>query len=129
MSSSQCTAVGQYAALNESTPPLVEVWDGTGWSLVAGVTGNGQLDGIDCTGISTCMAVGSYANHEIDGAWSNAAIAKPPGTYGPVLASVSCTSASHCIAVGFATGKASDTTYNLSEIWKGSSWALLSTPN
>jgi hypothetical protein len=129
VSSSQCTAVGQYAALNGSTPPLVEVWDGTGWSLVAGVTGNGQLDGIDCTGISTCMAVGSYANHEIEGAWTNAAIAKPAGTYGPVLASVSCASSSHCIAVGFATGKSSDTTYNLSEIWKGTSWALLSTPN
>ncbi len=129
VSSSQCTAVGQYAALNEAMPPLVELWNGTEWSLVAGVTGNGQLASIDCTGVSTCMAVGSYADDEIDGAWSKAGIAKPTGTYGPVLASVSCSSASHCVAVGFSTGKASDTTYNLSEIWKGSSWALLSTPN
>ena len=129
VSSSQCTAVGQYAALNEAMPPLVELWNDTEWSLVAGVRGNGQLAGIDCTGGSTCMAVGSYADDEIDGTWSKAGIAKPTGTYGPVLASVSCTSASHCIAVGFSTGKASDTTYNLSEIWTGSSWALLSTPN
>ncbi len=129
LSSSQCTAVGQYAALNGATPPLVEVWDGTEWSLVAGVTGNGQLASIDCSGVSTCMAIGSYADYEIDGAWTKAAIAKPAGTYGPVLTSVSCDSAFHCIAVGFSTGKGSDTTYNLSEIWKGSSWMLLSTPN
>ncbi len=128
VSSSQCTAVGQYAALNEASPPLVETWDGTEWSLVTGVAGNGQLASVDCTGVSTCMAVGSYADDEIDGAWTAAAIAKPAGTSGPVLSSVSCNSSSHCIAVGFATGKASDTSYNLSEIWKGSSWALLSTP-
>ncbi len=129
VSSSQCTAVGQYAALNEASPPLVEVWNGTVWSLVAGVPGNGQLASIDCTGVSTCMAIGSYADDEIDGAWTKAPIAKPVGTYGPVLTGVSCTSSSHCVAVGFSTGKASDTTYNLSEIWQGSSWALLSTPN
>ncbi len=129
VSSSQCTAVGEYAALNESMPPLVEVWDGTEWSLVAGVAGNGQLASIDCTGVSTCMAVGSYADDEVAGAWTPASIAKPAGTYGPVLSGVSCHSASHCLAVGFSTGKASDTTYNLSEVWKGSSWSLLSTPN
>ena len=129
LSSSQCTAVGQYAALDESTPPLIEAWNGTQWNLVAGVVGNGELESIGCTGVSTCMAIGSYAAEEIDGSWTSAPIAKPAGTYGPVLTSVSCTSAVHCIAVGFSTGKASDTTVNLSEIWKGSSWALLSTPN
>jgi hypothetical protein len=129
VSALQCTAVGQYAALNEDSPPLVEVWNGTQWSLVSGVAGDGQLDSIDCSAATTCMAVGSYANDEIDGGWANSAIAKPAGTYGPVLAGVSCTSASHCIAVGYSTGKGSDTTDNLSEIWKGASWALLPTRN
>ena len=129
VSSSQCTAVGEYAALNETTPPLVEVWNGTKWSLVAGVAGDGQLASVDCTGASSCMAVGTYADDEIDGGWTTAAIAKPAGTYGPELTSVSCTSVIHCIAAGFSTGKASDTTYNLSELWKGSSWKLLATPN
>jgi hypothetical protein len=75
------------------------------------------------------MAVGSYAEYESTSGWKHASIAKPRGTYGPVLTGVSCTSASLCIAVGFSTGNASDTTYNLSEIWNGSSWALLHTPN
>ncbi len=129
VSGSQCTAVGQYAALNEATPPLIETWDGMKWSLVAGVTGDGELDGVDCTAVATCMAVGSYAEHEVDGGWSPATIAKPAGTYGPILAGVSCVSASHCMAVGYATGKGSDTTDNLSESWNGASWVLLPTPN
>jgi hypothetical protein len=129
VNSSQCTAVGQYAAPNEATPPLVEARDGRQWSLVAGVTGNGQLNSINCTDVSTCMAVGSYADNEIDGGWTKAATAKPAGTSGPILASVSCVPATHCIAVGYSTGKRSDTTVNLSESWKGSSWALLPIPN
>ena len=127
--SSQCTAVGQYSALSGASAPLVEVWNGAAWSLVAGVTGKGQLVSIDCVGMSTCMAAGSYAESETAGGWTQLSIVRPAGTYGPVLNGVSCTSASYCIGVGFATGLSSDTTYTLSEIWDGSSWASLHTPN
>ena len=127
--SSQCTAVGQYAALNEASPPLVEVFNGTVWSLVAGVPGNGQLASIDCTGVSTCMAIGSYADDEIDGAWTKAPIAKPLGTPGPVLTGVSCTSflPLRCRRILDRQGQRHD--LQPVRVWQGSSWALLSTPN
>ena len=116
VASSQCTAVGQYSALSGASAPLVEVWNGTAWSLLADVTGNGQLASIDCGGMSTCMAAGSYAESETGGGWTQLSIVRPAGTYGPVLNGVSCASTSYCIGVGFATGLSSDTTYTLSEI-------------
>jgi hypothetical protein len=128
VSASHCTAVGDYAALNGTSPPLIESLNGTSWKLVAGATGNGELDSIDCTGGSACMAVGSYAEYQTSAGWKHYAVVTPKGTYGAVLASVSCPAASKCMAVGFSTGDASDTSYNLSETWNGSSWALLPTP-
>jgi hypothetical protein len=129
LSPSHCTAVGDYAALNGTTAPLIESWNGSAWKLVAGATGDGELDGVDCTGVSTCMAVGSYGQYQTSAGWKHSAIVAPKGTYGAVLASVSCPAASKCIAVGFSTGDGSDTTYNLAEAWNGSSWALLTIPN
>jgi hypothetical protein len=128
LAGSHCTAVGQYAALTGASPSLVAVWDGRAWSLVAGLAGNGELAGVDCIAVATCMAVGPYAESEAKGTWMQVPIIRPAGTYGPFLDSVSCTSASHCIAVGFSTSVSSDTTYNLAEVWDGSSWALLPTP-
>jgi len=129
LSLSHCTAVGDYAALNGTSPPLIENWNGTAWKLVAGATGNGELDSVACTGGSACVAVGSYAESQTSAGWKHSAIVTPKGTYGAVLASVSCPAASKCLAVGFSTGDASDTTYNLAEAWNGSSWALLTIPN
>jgi hypothetical protein len=128
LSATHCTAVGEYAALNGTSPPLIESWNGTAWKLVAGATGNGELDSIDCTGGSACVAVGSYAESQTPAGWKHSAIVTPAGTYGAVLASVSCPAVSKCIAVGSSTGDSSDTTYNLSEAWDGSSWSLLSSP-
>jgi hypothetical protein len=129
LSAAHCTAAGEYAALNGTSPPLIESWNGTAWKLVAKATGNGELDSIDCTSASACMAAGSYAEYETSAGWKHTGIVTPQGTYGAVLTSVSCPAAPKCLAVGFSTGDASDTTYNVSETWNGSSWALLSTPS
>jgi hypothetical protein len=55
-----CTAAGQQVYTKTPAGPLVEVWDGTSWTVTpaAQPRGVGQFDGISCTAPTTCTAVG-----------------------------------------------------------------------
>ena len=131
VSSSACVAVGTWHDAS-GTFTLAESWDGTVWTVqttqnIAGATT--VLHGVSCTSSSACVAVGTasgpaqhFAISEVwDGtAWKPQPVPKPSpyGPYATSLASVSCTSASSCTAVG---GNGSGP---FAAQWNGTSWSL-----
>ena len=116
-SSSACTAVGNgytggFPSSTDSS--LVEVWNGTSWSVQAtpnptGVTSS-VLSGVSCASPAACSAVGSYVNSlgsEVTLAevwngtsWSVQLTPNPSEAKATALSGVSCTSAILCTAVG-----------------------------
>lgn len=104
-----CVTVGEFAY-----KPFVEQWDGTEWRIpdVPHPTDSPKirLEGVSCTSSSACMAVGSiedksemsrpYAERWDGSKWSivEMPVLRREG-YGS-LRSVSCLSASSCVAVG-----------------------------
>lgn len=120
-----CEAVGSYQpGNNQSDVPLVEFWNGSGWSIQESPTPAGpassRLNRVSCTSPTACMAVGySYVGARCvdpnspgpctqlpfaevwDGkSWS---IQSPPLPASPAageLTGVSCTTATACTAIG-----------------------------
>ncbi|MGN6608382.1 MAG: ComEC/Rec2 family competence protein [Jatrophihabitans sp.] len=92
-----------------------------------------RLVSVSCPTASFCMTVGSHASsstapaqalgYRWDGSsWHLApAVAVPAGADGVDLTSVSCTSASFCLAAGFAE-RGSDHAFLLAERWDGHAW-------
>jgi hypothetical protein len=147
-STTACTSVGSaWATLNYQPPrvPLVERWDGTGWSVQSTPQpgGDTELSGVSCR-TTFCVAVGSTASQRTDpfrqplamswdgAAWTVQSVPIPAGAEGADLVAVSCTSASSCVAVGNST---KDPTSSLTQAfiaaWNGSTWTLpsFSTPS
>jgi hypothetical protein len=126
-----CIAVGSYFARSGSSFPLIEQWNGSGWTIVTGATHDGALLGVDCSSSSACMAVGfspsgTFTEMMSGSAWTVEKSPNPKGTgHSAVLAAVSCAEANSCNSVGYDTGAGSDTTYNLIESWNGSSWEIV----
>ena len=138
-SPTSCMAVGMGF---EST--LAEQWDGSTWSIVATpYLGNigvvlSVLDGISCVSSMNCIAVGYYYKGQQPGqplveSWDGAtwSFVVSPTFTGPngsnELTSVSCTSPTACVAVGFQVGPGSYET--LIETWDGSAWSITPSPN
>jgi hypothetical protein len=147
-SASACTAVG----VTETAPsansagsraPLAERWDGTSWTIqptpspsgeIGGAAGGSALLGASCTSATACTAVGYFVNgnpgngtlaETWDGAsWTIKPTPDQSGATSTTLASVSCTSATACTAVGSA-GSAG----TVAERWDGTSWTIQPTPN
>lgn len=129
ISTTNCTAVGDYWALPGETVVLIETWNGTKWSLVAGAGASGFLNGVSCSAFSECMAVGdsvpvTLAEQQNGPGWSVLPSPNPSGMSASSLSGVSCASPSSCNAVGYSIGSNSDTTYNLAETWNGHHWTL-----
>jgi hypothetical protein len=120
VSSNNCWAIGHYlldsGEFNEQT--LIEHWDGSSWSLVdspnATSSTDNHLSGITCVSATECWAVGRYIEEvgnprqdqtfvELwDGSsWSIATSANSSPDQPNGLNAVTCTSQSHCWAVGF----------------------------
>jgi hypothetical protein len=135
-STQTCIAVGGYVR-SRAPLPLAERWNGSSWSLLQiplpAADASGFLNGVSCTSINACTAVGYY---QIDGnlpfglieRWNGSSWsiqANPSGVTNHALDGVSCTSATECLAVGstVASGEIA-----FSERWNGSSWQALSTP-
>ena len=98
------------------------------------------LNGVSCPSARVCAAVGysqtatgqavAVLSERWNGRrWSVQAIPSPAGATDPVLASVSCTSARACTAVGSYTPSGSSARVTLAERWNGRSWTIESTPN
>ena len=141
VSTSSCTAVGWYNYLPENASAvhrtLVVSWDGNSWSVVPSPNvgaNNNELESVSCVSASSCVAVGYYADNvriwrplvlSWNGAvWTTATIASP-GEGDSDLDSVSCVSASSCIAVGNSGFSA----YTFVSSWDGSAWTTIPSPN
>ena len=138
--STSCIAVGSYNS-SEGTFGLAEEWTGLEWKKQAPPTPSGgtltELHHVSCTGPSECTAVGSYKNssgtivtlaERLSGSgWQVQSTPNPLGAQESRLSGVSCTSASSCVAVGFAKSK-SGALEGFSETFNGSEWTLKSTP-
>ena len=129
LSTTNCTAVGDDWALPGETVVLIERWNGTSWSLVAGAGASGFLNGVSCSAFSECMAVGdsvpgTLAEQQDGPGWSVLPSPNPRGMSANSLSGVSCASPSSCNAVGYSIGSGSDTTDNLAETWNGRHWTL-----
>jgi hypothetical protein len=138
VSASECVAVG-YRNTDPGTGTLVMVWDGIEWSIVpspnAG-TINNYLNSVSCVSASECVAVGStytgdYLYETLVMVWDGTAWSIVPspnaGTINDQLDSVSCVSASECVAVGQTrTGSVFET---LAMVWDGTVWSIVPSPN
>ncbi len=131
-----CTAVGNYLDSTRTIVTLAEAWDGTKWVIEptpnpAGATFGSFLDGVSCTSVSACTAVGYYVASDEDEvtlaeAWNGKKwVIEPTSnpTGGSSLSAVSCTSATECTAVG------ADIAGTLAEAWNGATWVIEPTPN
>jgi hypothetical protein len=136
--SNYCFAVGSYVtdASEDDSAVLVFRWDGSAWSHVAAPApfDSSELYSVSCTSTTHCLAVGSYTESDIGyplterwngTAWS---IVTPQNTVSSEsiqLEGISCTGATHCLAVGnYYNGASLMRTFD--ETWTGT--ALLGKP-
>lgn len=139
-----CIAVGrqQRASYPYEQLPLVEVWDGSAWSIVSSPVPAGsvfaQLKDVACTSASACMAVGASSTTNQSQAtplalrWNGSSLTiesvpVPPGyVTSAELNGVSCTPPKPCTAVGWysTAGNPYSQGGALAERWDGTNWAL-----
>jgi hypothetical protein len=138
LSPTDCIAVGSYATAQGSFT-LAESLTGTTWAVLATPdvpgTADDVLNSVSCLSFTDCIAVGYYEGSSgtaslaeaWDGSsWTIMTTTDPASAiYGDVLTSVSCTSASDCMAVGDYSDDAG--TFALAEVWAGGSWAITPT--
>jgi hypothetical protein len=104
-SAGQCAAVGDYT-VGKTMNGLIEQLSGPTWTvLTAPGSTNGGLDDVSCPTSASCEAVGQtgsglLAEHWAGGTWTPAIPAKPANAGTPALTSLSCTSATNCVALG-----------------------------
>ncbi len=134
-----CTAVGS----NSAGKALAAHWNGKSWSdqSVASPQQLNLLESVSCTAVKDCVAVGvagttspaislaPLAERWTGGTWAVLSPANPaPGDI-TELNSVSCTSATNCVAVGDYMDPADTSDTTLAEQWNGTSWTVLTTPS
>jgi hypothetical protein len=81
---SACTAVGSYSDPVNGTVPLVEVWNGTAWSVTPIFDPNpygGYLNAVDCLGPNFCQAVGGFFLNANQNSTQNAAFSSQGSTW------------------------------------------------
>lgn len=120
-SSRDCLAVGSYTTAAGKVLTLAEHFDGTRWSITspknpADAKVGSYLDGVACSGPSSCTAVGYAATTDAsfqplaerwDGSgWSLATVPGEKGASGSFLNAVACGSTTSCWAVGYWTSAA-----------------------
>jgi hypothetical protein len=131
LSSTSCVAVGW----DDQGWGVAEAWGGTNWSSQSIPPGFGALASVACLSSNDCLAVGDmytpYSNlhpptfrlevGEWNGtSWSQASLVGLSG----LLAAITCSSASSCVAVGQRSDFAA-----LITAWNGSDWSSKSSPS
>ena len=125
-----CFAVGYWGTVPNSPPappaiarPLIELWNGTSWSIQSGPdVPNGGLLAVSCSGLLACTAVGNANGGPLaerwDGSWHVQSPPQPAGSQ-----DVSCPLRRTCTAVGSGSSP-------LVERWFGrvNSWGLQTAP-
>jgi len=148
-SASDCWAVGG-VYYGSPSRALIERWDGSSWSIVNSPSASGDksswLWAVACAPTSDCWTVGigdgsdPYTQPPLverwDGtSWTNVSVPIATTNFDNVLASVTCTSASECWAVGYRDttsdidNSRSSALQTLIEHWDGTSWAIISSPS
>lgn len=136
-SARSCMAVGAIYS-NTITRPLAETRAGRRWRLVnpPSPTGGGVLESVSCVPPHHCVAVGytpAGGPNEVErGAlvevWNGSswlAQPTPPAAGQAELHSVSCTSLSHCVAVGLLSSQPNPIVRQpLIERWNGANWTI-----
>ena len=140
VTASFCVATGTYNN-GVTAQTLVLQWDGTAWTVMpspnAGANAN-VLNSVSCVTASFCVATGTYNNgvtaQTLVLQWDGTAWTVMPspnaGTNANVLSvlySVSCVTASFCVAAGnYDNGVAGQT---LVLQWDGTAWTVMPSPN
>jgi hypothetical protein len=135
-SASDCWAVGYKEGDSGYNQTLIEHWNGTSWSIIpspnTSTTEHNVLQGVACTSVSDCWAVGSKNNQTLIQRWNGISwsiINAPTVGQFAQLNNVKCSSASDCWAVGSYNEFGSGYNQTLIEHWNGSSWSIVSSPN
>jgi hypothetical protein len=138
-----CFAVGSLISETGQTRPLIERWNGRGWSVVASPskphTIASALVAVSCATPKSCMAVGNSRTSAAPptvplverwngSKWSVVPTPIPKGSTGTYLDAVSCSTAKACIAVGNYTSSFTSGS-TLVVRWNGKKWALMTSPN
>jgi hypothetical protein len=136
-----CTAVGW----NNAGKALAAHWNGKAWSdeSPANPQPLSPLFGVSCPATSFCVAVGSggtesasaysmapLAEKWTGGRWTALTVPDPySSTDYAELNSVSCISATNCMAVGDDINAGGTTDATVAAQWNGTTWTILSTPS
>jgi hypothetical protein len=140
VSPTSCIAVGSYRDWSTKDRTLIESWDGTYWTRLASPnvgTNYNYLNEVSCVSATSCTAVGAYKNtgnvyRTLIVSWNGTSWTSTSspnaGTDYNALWSVSCVSATSCIAIGFYVNT-SDVYQTMIESWNGTNWTRLSSPN
>ena len=134
-----CTAVGSQTTNLGATVPLAERWNGATWTPQPTPAPEGAksslLKGVSCTSATVCTAAGYAVNsakvlvplaERWNGTkWEIQSTPVPAGGTENILASISCTSASNCVAVGKFSSPYS---LPLAMQWDGTKWSLIQPP-
>jgi hypothetical protein len=114
VTASFCEAVGENSLTTPAVnTPFAEDWNGSSWSIDSGPFApsageNEALDGVDCYGTGSCIAVGrgtsgSLALDYENGAWESVTPpAAPPGATAAGIDDISCVVGWACVASGMA---------------------------
>ena len=135
-----CVATGYNMNTSGNPQNLLLTWNGSTWtldtaaSLSTSATQFNMLYSISCASVSFCVAVGVYINGSGNpqttlliwngSTWkldTAASLSTPTGQPGGFM-SISCTSASFCVAAGFYSPD--KMAQNLLLVWNGNTWSL-----
>jgi hypothetical protein len=132
-----CFASGYVVVPGEASYAFPEHWNGTSWTLQAGVEENfgTNLAGISCDSTTDCTAVGSQTKgselatlawHWDGTKWSAQAPVDPKGSTNSRLTAVSCPAQGSCFATGYIVF--SGVEYAFLEHWNGTTWTQQTSP-
>jgi hypothetical protein len=142
-SAAKCLFVGaHWAGRKGDDANLAEAWNGTAWRIIttsrpAGTTYSG-LNGVACPTPGFCLVVGNggTTSHRYrdtaytwrDGTtWRQVSVPQPAGARSSELASVACSDAASCLAVGNYTS-AAGRLLPFAARWHSGHWKILAVP-
>jgi phosphodiesterase/alkaline phosphatase D-like protein len=135
-----CMFVGRYW---EPQTPYSEIWNGIKWSVrpvpAPAGTVHPFLNGVSCASTSSCSAVGEadpskpgtftpFVEHWDGTSWTIESLALPSGATEAGLMSVSCVSATECMAAGWAKGASGTTVPFVALRSQSGSWSEQTLP-
>lgn len=129
-----CVAVGNYQPGSPRSQVLVEMWNGTSWSVVAAPNPSPTddfLTGVTCMTTTACIAVGdtesagwtsAFIKSWNGSTWTETAIQNPNVAAPYYLSSISCPATNFCAAAGsYSNGTA---TVPMLQLWTAGAWAF-----